>query len=360
MPSELKRSASFELKNSKKPGDVENVQDQNLIEMGEFEDPWEDEYESESLPDDLADQEETMDDDQIEEDQEEEMKDAFDVYLPGNELKEDEELVVDPSAYEMLHPLSMEWPCLSFDLIQDRLGMNRSKFPHSVYFVTGSQAQDPKENKVYVMKCSQLYKTTHSDDDEEDQEDEDDLDEDPILEHVSIPHYGGINRIRVMPHPESCIVSTWSEMGQVHIYDLSNHVKSLDYPGTSFDKKPNPLFTIKSHKSEGFALEWSKNSIGQLLSGDMDGNIYLTKRQTSGFSTDSEPFTSHTSSVEDLQFSPNQSHVFASCSADKTVKIWDSRVYNKCQLSITAHDTDVNVISWNRYVLSFMAVCIYF
>ena len=37
-------------------------------------------------------------------------------------LKEDEELVFDNSAYEMLHRAKVEWPCLSIDfLLRDRI-----------------------------------------------------------------------------------------------------------------------------------------------------------------------------------------------------------------------------------------------
>lgn len=40
--------------------------------------------------------------------------------------------------------------------------------------------------------------------------------------------------------------------------------------------------------------------------------------------------------------------VLASCSVDKTVKIWDTRQRTSAMLSVVAHDSDVNVISWNR------------
>jgi ribosome assembly protein RRB1 len=41
---------------------------------------------------------------------------------------------------------------LSFDVIVDDLGYNRSDFPHSMYLVAGSQAEKPKDNCVIVMK----------------------------------------------------------------------------------------------------------------------------------------------------------------------------------------------------------------
>lgn len=287
-----------------------------------------------------------MDIDESEEEKEPEIK----TYMPGQELGENEVLVVDNSAYEMLHSMNVEWPCLSFDFLNDNLGVNRTSFPMTSYLVAGTQAEEQKMNQLYVMKMSQMNKTKHDDMDDSDDDSDDGLDDDPILEHKAIPHIGGINRVRVMPHPESHIVATWSELGNVNIFDISTVVKSFDTPGVMVNPKTiKPLYTVKSHgRTEGFALDWSKAEIGRLLTGDVHKNIYLTNPTGSSFKTDIQPFTGHKSSVEDIQWSPKEKCVFASCSSDQTIKIWDTRAGKRHQLSVNAHDSDVNVMNWNQ------------
>jgi WD40 repeat protein len=51
-----------------------------------------------------------------------------------------------------------------------------------------------------------------------------------------------------------------------------------------------------------------------------------------------------------LQWSPTEPDVFASCSVDKTIAIWDIRKGKKPCIQIQAHNSDVNVVSWNQYV----------
>ncbi len=61
-----------------------------------------------------------------------------------------------------------------------------------------------------------------------------------------------------------------------------------------------------------------------------------------------KPLKGHTDSVEDVQFSPKQAELVATCSVDRTIKVWDLREdKRKAVMSWEAHSTDVNVISWN-------------
>ena len=43
------------------------------------------------------------------------------------ELQEGEVLDFDENAYEVFQSLTLDWPCLSFDIIQDRLGQDRTR-----------------------------------------------------------------------------------------------------------------------------------------------------------------------------------------------------------------------------------------
>jgi ribosome assembly protein RRB1 len=68
-----------------------------------------------------------------------------------------------------------------------------------MYLVAGTQADRASNNKLVVMKLTQLHRTKH-DEDEDDAElsdSDDDDEEDPVMEVQVIPHQGGVNRVRV-------------------------------------------------------------------------------------------------------------------------------------------------------------------
>ena len=94
-------------------------------------------------------------------------------------------------------------------------------------------------------------------------------------------------------------------------------------------------------------------SVGRLATGDNSGNIYVwnaSDASGTSWSIDSSPFSGHTNSVEDVQWSPTEATVFISASSDKTCRVWDIRGKKGPQITFQAHQSDVNVISWNRSV----------
>lgn len=382
--------------------------DNQVDERGEFEDAWEDEFEEEDVEEGESDSEDEADDGEedgmsrrearetgmegdvnamdIEKDEEREPSPI--PYLPGlgqgDKLGEDEELVADMTSYVFLHHARLAWPCLSFDILRDNLGEQRVKAPHSACIVAGTQADatggPSTSNEVCVMKFDGMQKNKRSrgedsdddgsDDDDSDSEDGNgNADDEAVLTYRSIPHNGGVNRIRAQnialpyttPAPEppngKYHVATFSETGKVHIFDIAPHLASLQSPATHSGLNLNntPVFTADAHKrAEGFALAWSapipNAPATRLLSGDVHSKIFMHNMTESGFQTSSgAPFGSHTNSIEDMQWSPSEPTVFGSVSSDRSLRIWDIRVRDRKSVVVApeAHEADINVMSWN-------------
>lgn len=293
-------------------------------------------------------------------------------FIPGRSaLNAGEHLAPDLSTYEMLHTLESPWPCLSLDIVKDSLGDSRKSYPATMYAVAGTQAARgrEKENQIMVMKLSGLGKMDKDPDSEEEDDEDSDDDEssDPVLETKSIPLTSCTNRIRAFQAPQTTaakppttLTAAMTESGDVFIHNVTPHITSFDTPGTTISiQQDKPVSTIRAHKkTEGYALDWSPLApYGRLATGDVDGRIFTTTgTEGGGFVTDTTPFTGHSSSVEELQWSPSEKNVFASASADGTVKIWDARSKSKKPaVSVQVSNTDVNVLSWSRLTSHLLA-----
>ncbi|KAI3890467.1 hypothetical protein MKX03_025009 [Papaver bracteatum] len=248
------------------------------------------------------------------------------VWQPGvDTLEEGEELQYDISAYDCLHAFHVGWPCLSFDILRDTLGM----------------AEKASWNSIGIFKLSNISgkKRDGSDMDDSDgssSSDEEEQNEEngaPVLQIRKIAHQGCVNRIRAMrqsPH----ICASWGDTGHVQIWDFSSHLNSLagsetgtvSSTGASNLVSQAPIMKFAGHKTEGFAIDWSPLVPGRLLSGDCDGRIHLWEPSSNAtWNVGDTPFDGHDLSVEDLQWSPTDGNVFASCSVDGTVAVWDIR-----------------------------------
>lgn len=332
-------------------------------------------------------------------------KSARDVWRAGvDALGEGEELDFDPTAYQMYHSMGSEWPCLSFDVVPDRMGPARTKFPLTAYLVAGTQADKPSNNRLMVMRMGNLTKTQEKGDDSDDEDgfgmgsDDDEDEQDPVVDVMKIPHQGGVNRVRTM-HQEPHVVSTWSDTGKVHLWDVRALLRQLEAnasdggggskdkaaaaassnTGAGIAKAMTPIVTWAGHGTEGYAMDWSPVAPGRLATGDCNGKIFVWDvdaaaaasamgagaggaASSSSAAADlgsvwqvdgAQPYTypgCAGCSVEDIQWSPNEAGVFASCGTDKHVRIWDTRARNRSMLAVPAHDCDVNVISWSRLV----------
>jgi ribosome assembly protein RRB1 len=273
----------------------------------------------------------------------------------------------------MLRGWQTEWPCLSFSVLRDGIGEERTGFPMSSLLVAGTQAADPGANQLILMRLANLQKNGREvkdeqmDSEDEDESDSEDDDDDegrkPHFTAVTLAHPGGVNRIRNHASHPSVLTATWSDLGQVHLWSLADAQKVVEGASTTsgahktFPLQQQSLYVF-NHGVEGYALDWSRpvSPSISLLAGDCKGRISLTRVDPNAISTEPIFFTGHQGSVEDLQWSPTECTVFASCSTDGTVRLWDTRVArNAAALTHKASSTDVNVISWNAHVAHLLA-----
>lgn len=302
-------------------------------------------------------------------------------FIPGRDkLQNGETLSPDLSAYEMLHTLTTEWPCLSFDILRDFLGDNRKTYPATVYAVAGTQAESrkAKDNQLLVMEMSGLSKMDRGiegSDSEDDSDNDDDEAGDPILETRRLQLPCTTNRIRAhqipasdSSRPPTTYTATMLENAQLQIHNITPHLSSFDSPNHPLipPSQSHPLATLTMHRTEGYALSWSPHPhlpSATLLSGDNSGIIHLTTARPSGTfhptTTTTTAFTGHApnASVEDIAHSPTEPPVFASASSDGTVAIWDvrSKTRSRPAISVGVSETDVNVLSWSKVTAHLLA-----
>ena len=225
-----------------KPRDESTAEDGRQADELVFEDPYGDEYDSDSEAVEAAtrraarvcDDDADFEDEAAAAEDVEELEEQMRVWRPGiDTLGEEEVLDYDSSTYKMFHRLAVEWPCLSFDIFRDGLADDREKFPMTMYTVAGTQI-DPESratgahDSLLVTKMSRLSKTQNDSDSEASSGSEDE-DGDAVLEHRSIRHPGTVNRVRCQKQSPN-VVATWSERASVQIYDVSKHLAILDGP----------------------------------------------------------------------------------------------------------------------------------
>ncbi|KAL1549081.1 protein HEAT STRESS TOLERANT DWD 1-like [Salvia divinorum] len=184
---------------------------------------------------------------------------------------------------------------------------------------------------------------SESSDSDEDDKEEGGGTETPVLQVRKVSHEGGVNRIRAMPqYPYICALCADTDL--VQVWDFSSHLHALGEADTAANNGGSnvfnqaPLSKFAGHKDEGYAIDWSLVVPGRLVSGDCKNHIHLWEPASeSTWNVDSTPFVGHTASVEDLQWSPTEPYIFASCSINEIITIWDTRTGKSPAVSIKAH-----------------------
>jgi len=301
-------------------------------------------------------------------------------------LKEGEVLDFDNDAYEMLHRSKVEWPCLSVDFLlkensslsslkefylpNDKRKMTEDKYPYNTYIIAGSQT-DEKNGYFYFMRWYNMRKTKYDDDpdkgEDDDEEDEDKIN--PFMKYEKIKVNGNINRVKSMKNSSICAL--WNDSPSVDIIDCEELFNNIEYQEEirveedvdinkkNKNKKQKKDIKYKNifkktlpQKAEGFAIDWNNINPFVLALGGYDKKVSIFKPKDENVSDIvlyGDYLSGHTDSVEDIQWSPNEENVLASCGIDKSIRFWDIRENSKNPPKIikNAHNSDVNVISWN-------------
>ena len=292
-----------------------------------------------------------------------------------NDLTEGQVMEFSNIGYTMYHRAMTEWPCLSVDFLLPNFQTSPSlnnitmveefEYPLELYAVAGSQADFTSQNQLYVMRFTDLAQTKYDDNEDDggiDIEGETkinkgkDVDLEPVLFSERFQLFSATNRIRSMYN--SPIVALMNQTGQLQIFDVSKNLQNLSERDIHKSEKTRNSDCTKilgnfQLSTEGFGLNWSKQELGLLACGTNDGVISLFRPANETFSDfvkSEHLIKAHEQSVEDIQFSPAQTQVLASCSADKSIKVFDLRDPSSMlssSISINSHNSDVNVISWN-------------
>lgn len=66
---------------------------------------------------------------------------------------------------------------------------------------------------------------------------------------------------------DKCLAASWSEVGQVYIWDLTRPLHAVNDSNimavyTRNEESPPPVFSFSGHQTEGYAVDWSPTTPG--------------------------------------------------------------------------------------------------
>ncbi|WPB06510.1 uncharacterized protein RHO25_011167 [Cercospora beticola] len=173
----------------------------------------------------------------------------------------------------------------------------------------------------------------------------------PIVFSVvqKITHPGEVNKARYQPQNPN-IIATWAPDRNLYVWDRTKH------PSIPKPNEIKPQAILKGHTGEGFAVEWSPFTEGELISGSEDKTVRLWNlaRDFSRDNTTITPgrtFTHHSAVVNDVQYHPmHGKNLWGSVSDDLTMCLMDNRSKSDSKPAIqflNAHTDAINTLSFH-------------
>ena len=282
-----------------------------------------------------------------------EQKRLYNIEKERNELKEKEK------------SLLQETPKISKNSII--ISLTDKKMP---LYLRTQYIIESKNKKLEELRNSYKLNLSTSPKKEITEEDEDEDKINPFMKYEKIKVNGNINRVKSMRNSSICAL--WNDSPSVDIIDCEELFNNIEYQDeikvenddeniNNFNKNKKKKKDIKykkifkkslPQKAEGFAIDWNNITPFVLAVGGYDKKISIYKPKDENISDIilyGDYLSGHTDSVEDIQWSPNEENVLASCGIDRSIRFWDVRQDSKNPPKIIkdAHTSDVNVISWN-------------
>lgn len=161
----------------------------------------------------------------------------------------------------------------------------------------------------------------------------------------SINHFGDVNRARYMPQNPDVIASA-NHLGQISIYERTK----LPMRQAEGEIKSHALFNpSNSVEGEIFAIDWNKAKEGELVSGDINGNVYLY--DITDFTSEKSIINEKQSNflnvgINDIQFMPQHHSLIVIADEGGKISLLDTR-QKTIVLSHQFSNLGMNLVSAN-------------
>jgi len=249
-----------------------------------------------------------------------------------------------PYLYDLLFSHTLQWPSLSVQWFPDvSRDEERARTTQRLLLSTHTSGSDEE--------CVMIAKLDFPDEFDEDMngEEEGNGEGDMKLKVLQrVPVLAEANRVRYCP--SACnILAVRSDLSDVHVYDYTRHL--------SHEKIAKPDMTLRGHASGGFGIAWNNMASGELAScgEDMCVCVYDILEESAVI----EPRTvlkGHDAVVNDCSFSFFDRKMLASVGDDKMLMVWDAGS-GEVVHSVDAHTTDVFCVKFSPVDVNAIATC---